>query len=126
PRQVSRTALCPDAHGPAAPLSGSEHYLRQSLNLTPAVADKDHCSSGKVFPADSRFDFRRLYDVLTCPDLARAKARVATNRGWFVFNAADGLLDCVQVPPGQDSRIEIVTRHDHSATFWSEIDRCLL
>ncbi|MGR9087083.1 MAG: CobW family GTP-binding protein, partial [Gammaproteobacteria bacterium] len=52
PRQVSRTALFPDAHGPAAPLSGSEHYLRQSLYLTPAVADKDHCSSGKVFPAD--------------------------------------------------------------------------
>jgi hypothetical protein len=67
-----------------------------------------------------------LYDLLSEHPLTRIKAVVATDQGWFIFNGADGLLECRQIQPGKESRIERVRGQDETGFPWAEIDRCLL
>lgn len=123
PRHAGRSALFPEAHGPV--VRGRDIAL--ALKNTAASGLKpDYRSEGQVYPLGSRFDFLRLYDVLAGHRTTRIKAVVATDKGWFIFNAVDGLLDCTRIQPGQGSRIELVLRQEDTTSLWAEINHCLL
>ncbi|MGZ8215589.1 MAG: CobW family GTP-binding protein [Methylosarcina sp.] len=123
PRHAERSALFPEAHGPD--VRGRDMAL--ALKNTAASGPKpDYRSEGQVYPPGSRFDYLRLYDVLAGQQIIRIKAVIATDKGWFIFNAVDGLLDCMRIQPGQGSRIELVLRQEETTSLWAEINRCLL
>ena len=123
PRHGERSALFPEAHGPVI----REQDTVLLVNNTAASGPKpDYRSEGHVYPPGSLFDYLRLYDVLAGQPIIRIKAVVATDKGWFIFNAVDGLLDCKRVQPGQGSRIELVLRREETTSPWAEINRCLL
>jgi G3E family GTPase len=123
PRHTERSALFPESHGQVVQRGDTA----LSLHDTAASGPKpDYRSEGQVYPPGSRFDYFRLYDVLAGQQIARIKAVVATDKGWFIFNAVDGLLDCRQIQPGQNSRIELVLRQEETTSPWAEINRSLL
>lgn len=121
-RRPERFALFPEAHSAKSPQATD---LASSDQAAP-VPKQDYRSEGRVYPSDIRFDYLCLYDLLSKHPLTRIKAVVATDWGWFIFNGADGLLECRQIRPAQESRIERVLGQDEAGFPWTEIDRCLL
>jgi G3E family GTPase len=122
PRYAERSALFPEAHSAV-----HRQDMAPALNNPEASGPKqNYRSEGRVYPPGSRFDYFRLYDLLARHPVARIKAVVATDRGWFIFNGVDGLFDCRQIRPGHESRIEQVLGQDEAGLPWIEIDLCLL
>jgi G3E family GTPase len=109
-RNPQRQALFPNAH--------------QTSELT--LTDKDRSrlneadgyrSFGVVFPEQSCFDYAYTTDYLSQLKAERLKGVLFTNKGWFIFNAADGSMTIVPCKPSANSRIEIITaQHD-----WQDI-----
>lgn len=126
PRNPARSALYPAAHGSADSIqkivAGSKHPDTPES----APVDEDYRSAGSVYPVGSCFDYTRLYNVLSRHKIRRVKAVVATDQGWFIFNAVDGLFDCMQIQAGQDSRIEMLDKQEKLDALSAEIDMCLL
>jgi G3E family GTPase len=65
-------------------------------------------SCGWIFAPEIRFDFDKLFKLLSQLDILRAKAVMNTGRGTFAFNLADGNLGVNATPAGADSRIEFI------------------
>lgn len=65
-------------------------------------------SSGWVFASSFRFDFDRLFELMHGIEAERIKAIVHTDRGWTVFNKADGVVSHTRAALSPDSRIEVI------------------
>lgn len=126
PRNSARTALFPEAHGSTPTLLSLTGNSKHTEAPKPVQVDEDYRSAGSVYPVTSRFDYARLYDALSRHKIRRVKAVVATDRGWFIFNAVDGLLDCMQIQAQQDNRIEILDAQKNLDAILADIDHCLL
>lgn len=107
-RNPERRACFPNAHQ-----AGSIH---QAAETTPANQDgirlhaaDGYRSFGCVFPEHSRFDYARTKRVLNQLEAERIKAVLATNKGWFIFNAVDGVMTITQSEPLENSKVEIIT-----------------
>ncbi len=66
-------------------------------------------SSGWIFAPRFRFDFMRIYQLLSAMDAERAKAVLRTERGWVAFNMADGVLTHSPLQDAGDSRLELIS-----------------
>jgi hypothetical protein len=59
---------------------------------------------------------RKLLPALICRDYL-----FATDKGWFIFNAVDGVMTIVPCKPSANSRIEIVVTQNN----WQDIPSVL-
>ncbi|CAA9891585.1 hypothetical protein METHB2_440031 [Candidatus Methylobacter favarea] len=82
-------------------------------------------SYGAVFPEHSCFDYERITRLLKQLKAERIKAVFATNKGWFIFNAADGVMTIVPCNPSANSRIEIVTTQNNGQHIPSILNQCV-
>lgn len=80
-------------------------------------------SSGWVFAASFRFDFERIFDLMNIVEADRLKAIVHTERGWAVFNKADGVVSHTWIDDGDDSRIEVIGQQSE---YWENLESELL
>ncbi|WP_026223448.1 CobW family GTP-binding protein [Methylosarcina fibrata] len=124
-RNPERRAVFPNAHQ-----TGAIHQIPE-LILThkdrPSLNEADgYRSFGAVFPEQSCFDYARTADFLSQLKAERIKGVLLTNKGWFIFNAADGLMTIAQCKPSANSRIEIVARQNNWQDIPSALNRCII
>jgi len=110
-RNPERQASFPDAH---------QAGLIQTTEVTPTNKDQlksnaadGYQSFGTVFPEHNCFDYKHLKGILSQLEAERIKAVFATNKGWFIFNAVDGVMTIVPCKPSANSRIEIITTQNN-------------
>ena len=70
-------------------------------------------SFGTVFPERSCFDYVRTSRLLNNLGAERIKAVFSTNKGWFIFNAVDGVMTILPCKPSANSRIEIIATQNN-------------
>jgi len=116
-RNPERQASFPDAHQ-AGSIQIDADYRRMTrksalANSPLQNAADGYQSFGTVFPEHSCFDYVRTTRLLSQLKAERIKAVIATDKGWFIFNAADGLMTIVPCKPSANSRIEIITTQNN-------------
>lgn len=79
-------------------------------------------SSGWVFAPDFRFDFMKIYQLLSATDVARLKAIFRTERGWVLFNMTDAVLTHAPLDQAGDSRLELI---DTIPDAWQDFENQL-
>jgi G3E family GTPase len=124
-RNPQRQASFPNAHR-----LGAIHRISE-----PILTDKDHLKSneadgyrsfGVVFPEQSCFDYAHTAHYLAQLKAERLKGVLLTNKGWFIFNAADGLMTTVQCKPSANSRIEIIAAQNDRQDISAALKQCLV
>jgi G3E family GTPase len=129
-RNPTRQASFPDAH-----LAGSIQIDADNRRMTrkSALANSPlqnaadgYQSYGFVFPEHSCFDYARTTRLLNQLEAERIKAVFATDKGWFIFNAADGVMTIVPCNPSANSRIEIVAAQNNGQDIPSLLSRCIV
>ncbi|WP_246840600.1 GTP-binding protein [Lacimicrobium sp. SS2-24] len=66
---------------------------------------------GWIFSLGSCFDFNGVMSFFMGLDVQRVKAILLTDKGWYVFNQADGVLSTNALSEGLDSRVECISEH---------------
>ncbi len=128
-RNPARQAAFPDAHQ-AGSIQIDADYRRMTrksalANSPLQNAADGYQSYGTVFPEHSCFDYIRITRLLNQLKAERIKAIFATNKGWFIFNAADGLMTIVPCKPSANSRIEIVATQNNWQDIPSALNQCI-
>jgi len=123
-RNLERRASFPDAH---------QAWIRQTSEVTPTNKDQlisnaadGYQSFGTVFPERSCFDYVRTTRLLNNLEAERIKAVFATDKGWFIFNAVDGVMTIVPCKPSANSRIEIVATQNNWQAIPLALKRCIV
>jgi G3E family GTPase len=122
-RNPERQAFFPDAHQ-AESIQIDTDYRRMNSPLQNAA--DGYRSYGTVFPEHSCFDYVRITRLLNQLKAERIKAVFATNKGWFIFNAADGVMTIVPCNPSANSRIEIVAAQNNEQDIPSILNQCVV
>lgn len=124
-RNPERRACFPNAHQ-----AGSIHQVAKT---TPANQDRlwlhaadGYRSFGCVFPAHSCFDYARTKWALRQLEAERIKAVLATNKGWFIFNAVNGVMTITQSEPLENSKVEIITTISARKDIVLTLNDCLV
>ena len=117
-RNPARQAFFPNVHQ-AGLIQIDTDYRRMDSPLQNAA--DGYQSYGTVFPEHSCFDYVRTTQLLNQLKAERIKAVFATNKGWFIFNAADRVMTIVPCNPSANSRIEIVSAQND----WQDIPLAL-
>lgn len=128
-RNPERQAYFPDAHQ-AGSIQIDTDYRRMTrksalANSPLQNAADGYQSFGTVFPEHSCFDYVRTTRLLSQLKAERIKAVIATDKGWFIFNAADGLMTIVPCKPSANSRIEIVATQNNQPDISAELNQCI-
>jgi G3E family GTPase len=84
---------------------------------------EDFTSCGWLFAAQTRFDFQRLFSLVSGLAVRRLKGVMQTERGNFIFNADDGVLSVNEISGNIDSVIECIA---DDVIDWAGIERELL
>jgi len=121
-RNPARQASFPDAHQ-AGSIQIDADYRRMNSPLQNAA--DGYQSYGTVFPERSCFDYARTTRLLSQLEAERIKAVFATNKGWFIFNAVDGVMTIVPCKPSANSRIEIVATQNNWQAISAELNQCI-
>jgi len=122
-RKLERQASFPDAHQ-AGFIQTDEATLTNKDQLKSNAAD-GYRSFGVVFPEHSCFDYARITRLLSQLKAERIKAVFATDKGWFIFNAVDGVMTIVPCKPSANSRIEIVATQNNWQAISAELNQCI-
>jgi len=143
-RNPERRASFPDAHqagfiqayadrgatSPKAPSFGSRPWrmTRKSAlaNSSLQNAADGYQSFGTVFPEHSCFDYEHLEGLLSQLEAERIKAVFSTNKGWFIFNAVDGVMAIVPCKPSANSWIEIVATQNNWPDISAVLNQCVV
>ncbi|HET8710041.1 MAG TPA: hypothetical protein VFM32_01600, partial [Spongiibacteraceae bacterium] len=80
-------------------------------------------SCGWLFAEQTRFDFQRLFGLVSSLSVRRLKGVMQTECGNFIFNADDGVLAVNEIMGNVDSVLECIGEAD---TDWSIIEQYLL
>ncbi len=128
-RNPARQAAFPDAHQ-AGSIQIDADYRRMTrksalANSPLQNAADGYQSFGAVFPEHSCFDYVHTTRLLSQLKAERIKAVIATDKGWFIFNAADGLMTIVPCKPSANSRIEIVATQNNWQDIPSALNQCI-
>jgi G3E family GTPase len=128
-RNPERQASFPNAHQ-AGSIQIDEDNGRMSrksalANSPLQNAADGYRSFGTAFPEYSRFDYVRITRLLNQLEAERIKAVFATDKGWFIFNVADGVMTIVPCKPSANSRIEIIARQNSRQDISMEINQCI-
>ncbi|MCK9621412.1 MAG: GTP-binding protein [Methylobacter sp.] len=124
-RNPERQASFPNAHQTRSIHRTAETALENKNQLKSNAAD-GYQSYGTVFPEHSCFDYARTTRLLNNLEAERIKAVFATNKGWFIFNAVDGVMTIVPCKPSANSRIEIVATQNNCQDISTELSHCIV
>lgn len=122
-RNPERQAAFPDAHQDRMGQT-DEVTLTDKDQLKPNAAD-GYQSYGAVFPEHSCFEYVRTSLLLNNLEAERMKAVFATDKGWFIFNAVDGVMTIVPCKPSTNSRIEIIATQNNGQDIPSLLNQWL-
>lgn len=116
------------ANRPALPSLLTPQFSRALLPADQPRLRRQHqadgfFSCGWIFNHEYRFDFTKVFALLTNLDVLRCKAVLATDCGTFAFNLLDGALSVDEVASRQDSRIEFIAPE---AINWDLLEGWLL
>lgn len=117
-RNPERQAAYPDAHQGGLIQANKDHHRLD--------ATENYRSYGYVFPGHSCFDYARTTRLLSQLETERIKAVLATDKGWFIFNAVDGQIAITQCKPLANSRIEIITGQNNQRDISSALSQCII
>jgi len=128
-RNPERQAAFPDAHQ-AGSIQIDADYRRMTrksalANSPLQNAADGYQSFGAVFPEHSCFDYVHLKGLLSQLEAERIKAVFATDKGWFIFNAVDGVMTIVPCKPSANSRIEIIATQNNGQDIPSALNQCI-
>jgi G3E family GTPase len=121
-RNPERQASFPNAHQ-ARLIQTAEVTLTNKDQLKSNAAD-GYQSYGTVFPEHSCFDYGHLQGLLSQLEAERIKAVFETDKGWFIFNAVDGVMTIVPCKPSTNSRIEIIATQNNVQDNLLALNRC--
>jgi G3E family GTPase len=122
-RNLERRASFPNAHQDRL-IQTDEITLTNMDQLKSNTAD-GYQSYGAVFPEHSCFDYVRTSRLLNNLEAERIKAVFATNKGWFIFNAVDGVMTIVPCKPSTNSQIEIIVTQNNWQDIPSVLNQCI-
>lgn len=122
-RNPERQASFPDAHQDQF-IQTAEVTLTNKDQLKTNAAD-DYQSFGAVFPEHSCFDYVRTSRLLSNLEAERVKAVFATDKGWFIFNAVDGVMTISPCKSSAKSRIEIIATQNNGQNIPSVLNQCI-
>ncbi|MGZ8952430.1 MAG: CobW family GTP-binding protein [Methylobacter sp.] len=122
-RNLERRASFPDAHQTGSIHLPDETTLKNKDQLKSITAD-GYQSYGTVFPEHNCFDYEHLQELLSQLEAERIKAVFATNKGWFIFNAVDGVMTIVPCKLSANSRIEIIATQNNWQDILLALNRC--
>lgn len=122
-RNPERRASFPDAHQDRL-IQTDKVTLTNKDQLKSNAAD-GYQSFGVVFPERSCFDYVRTSRLLNNLEAERIKAVFATDKGWFIFNAVDGVMTIVPCNPSTNSRIEIIAIQNNWQDIPSILNQCI-
>ena len=122
-RNPERQASFPNAHQ-ARLIQTAEVTLTNKDQLKSNAAD-GYQSYGTVFPEHSCFDYEHLQGLLSQLEAERIKAVFETDKGWFIFNAVDGVMTIVPCKPSTNSRIEIIATKNNGQDILSALNQCM-
>lgn len=81
-------------------------------------------SCGWLFGAEYKFDFDKLFSMLSDLTAERVKAVVNTNQGCYAFNVANRVVSVNEISlEGFESRLEVI---DSQLLPWDELEQILL
>mgnify|MGYP006422237199 CR=1 FL=1 len=102
----------PAAHGHAHdgnPPQTQWHDLEEVPWQQALNQGESHYSCGwRIHPA-TRLDYNRLHALALAPQWLRFKGFLHTSRGWYAFNAVDGVVTAQPIPDQAESRLEIIS-----------------
>jgi G3E family GTPase len=124
-RSPDRQACFPNAHQAGSIHQAAEVTLTHNDQLQLNAAD-GYQSFGYVFPEHRCFDYGHTTRALNQLEAERIKAVLATNKGWFIFNAADGMMTITQSKPLEKSKIEIIATANSREDIISALTSCLI
>ncbi|MBS3954131.1 MAG: GTP-binding protein [Methylomicrobium sp.] len=122
-RNPARQASFPDAHQAESIQIDADN---RRMNSPLQNAADGYQSYGTVFPEHSCFDYVRITRLLNQLKAERIKAVFATDKGWFIFNVADGVMTIVPCNPSANSRIEIVAAQNNWQDIPSILNQCVV
>ncbi|MCP3700171.1 MAG: GTP-binding protein, partial [Aliivibrio sp.] len=83
-----------------------------------------HVSCGWFFGAESVFDFDELFSMLSALTAERVKAVMNTNKGFYAFNVASGVVSVNLLSiDGMESKLEVI---DTQLLPWDQLEDVLL
>ncbi|OAI06969.1 MULTISPECIES: CobW family GTP-binding protein [Methylomonas] len=123
-RNPERQASFPNAHQDQFTQT-AEVTLTNKYQLKSNSTD-GYQSFGAVFPEHSCFDYIRTSRLLSNLEAERIKAVFATDKGWFIFNAVDGVMTIVPCKPSANSRIEIITTQNNRQDIFLALSHCIV
>lgn len=123
-RNPARQAAFPDAH--QARMCQTDKITLTDKNQLKSNAADGYQSYGAVFPEHSCFDYEHLKGLLSQLEAERIKAVFATNKGWFIFNAVDGVMTISPCNPSANSRIEIIATQNNCQDISAELNHCIV
>lgn len=121
-RNPERQAYFPDAHQ-AESIQIDTDYRRMNSPLQNAA--DGYRSFGTLFPEHSCFNYARTTRLLNQLEAERIKAVFATDKGWFIFNVADGVMTIVPCKYSANNRIEIIGRQNNWQAISTELNQCI-
>jgi G3E family GTPase len=122
-RNPERQASFPNAHQDRM-CQTDKATLTNKDQLKSNTAD-GYQSYGTVFPEHSCFDYEHLQGLISQLEAERIKAVFSTDKGWFIFNAVDGVMTIVPCKPSTNSRIEIITTQNNGQNIPSALNQCI-
>ena len=117
-RNPQRQALHPNAHK-LTKMSSVDSVRQQFKN----EAD-GYQSFGYIFPEQSCFDYGQLNNLFGQLKVERIKGIFYTNKGWFIINSVDGIIDNVSSPASSNSRIEIIAKKGELQDISRALSQC--
>lgn len=116
-RNPARLAKFPNAHESATPVNKDQ---------AKSNTVETYQSHGSVFPEHYCFDYERTARLLSDLQANRIKAVFSTDKGWFIFNAMDGLMNITPCKPSANNRIEIITLQNDWPEISEKLNQCIL
>ncbi|EGQ9465595.1 GTP-binding protein [Vibrio parahaemolyticus] len=120
-------------HGSASSHIETHHHAHQEpqFQLPPGEAfirkenkGQGYFSCGWLFGAEYKFDFDKLFSMLSDLTAERVKAVVNTNQGCYAFNVANRVVSVNEISlEGFESRLEVI---DSQLLPWDELEQILL
>lgn len=123
-RNLERRAAFPNAH--QAELILPDEGVLTNKDQSRFNAADGYQSYGTVFPEHSCFDYVHTTRLLNNLEAERIKAVLATDKGWFIFNAVDGVMTIMPCKPSANSRIEIIATQNNWQDILLALNRCIV
>ncbi len=87
---------------------------------------EDYQSVSHIFAEQTLFDYKKLGALLPKLKVERIKGLFSTNKGWFIFNMADGKSTTTPIAPALKNKVELIGKSLDQKMLIKQFDRCLV